>query len=365
MRELESYSIEELEELTGYDRRTVSYYISEGLLPKVGRRGRNTRYGREFVDRLKFITRAKDLQDSGKLPSVTLADMATLIDTLEPEDIAEAGKSNRKLQELFAQALDENQDEGLDESPDEPSYTRLGEPASGECAPAAPKPSASYSLDVFADQSKSIESTVMSAEASYDSRELDEMREAMHQQMHDFQRHMMKEAEAAQYELRELIQGVRQMREELGSELKQLRQVREELAEMRRGMPRRSSMSELRQRARQWAKEQGFATHSLKVARLRPDGNSWQFPVDRKMPMLRGEFDLLCEGRPGTGDGEFIALRVPYGALREQASYFFKLAKSPTIPALVTCDQTSAATRQQDSLQLCMNDFLLHADTGK
>ena len=51
MKDLESYSIEELEQLTGVNRRRISYYISEGLLPKVGRRGRGTRYGREFVDR--------------------------------------------------------------------------------------------------------------------------------------------------------------------------------------------------------------------------------------------------------------------------------------------------------------------------
>ncbi len=47
MRELKSYSIDELEELTGFDRRTVSYYISEGLLPKVGRRGPCARSPRE------------------------------------------------------------------------------------------------------------------------------------------------------------------------------------------------------------------------------------------------------------------------------------------------------------------------------
>ncbi len=85
MRELKSYSIDELEELTGFDRRTVSYYISEGLLPKVGRRGPKTRYGQEFVDRLKFIERVKELQDAGKLPSVKLEDIARLLNRLEED----------------------------------------------------------------------------------------------------------------------------------------------------------------------------------------------------------------------------------------------------------------------------------------
>ena len=37
MRELESFSIDELVEKSGVDRRTISYYIAEGLLPRVGR----------------------------------------------------------------------------------------------------------------------------------------------------------------------------------------------------------------------------------------------------------------------------------------------------------------------------------------
>ena len=79
MVEIRSYSIDELEELTGFNQRTISYYIQQGLLPKVGRRGRSTRYPQLFVDRLKFIQRVRELQDSGRLGSVTLPRIARVI----------------------------------------------------------------------------------------------------------------------------------------------------------------------------------------------------------------------------------------------------------------------------------------------
>lgn len=79
MVEIRSYSIDELEKLTGFNQRTISYYIQQGLLPKVGRRGRSTRYPQLFVDRLKFIQRVRELQDSGRLGSVTLPRIARVI----------------------------------------------------------------------------------------------------------------------------------------------------------------------------------------------------------------------------------------------------------------------------------------------
>ena len=50
-----SYALSELVELTGFDRRTIVYYIQSGLLPKVGRRGPHTRYPDECLSRLLFI----------------------------------------------------------------------------------------------------------------------------------------------------------------------------------------------------------------------------------------------------------------------------------------------------------------------
>jgi hypothetical protein len=79
MVESRTYSMEELEELTGFNQRTIAYYIQQGLLPKVGRRGRSTRYPHLFVERLRFIQQVRSLQDGGRLGSVTLPRIAAVI----------------------------------------------------------------------------------------------------------------------------------------------------------------------------------------------------------------------------------------------------------------------------------------------
>jgi hypothetical protein len=67
-------TLNELESRSGLDKRTISYYIQEMLLPKVGRRGRRTRCPEEFLDRLMFIRRVRGLQDAGQLRAVTLSE---------------------------------------------------------------------------------------------------------------------------------------------------------------------------------------------------------------------------------------------------------------------------------------------------
>jgi len=57
-----SHSLAELVALSGFDRRTIVYYIQSGLLPKVGRRGPHTRYPEECLTRLQFIKGVKALQ---------------------------------------------------------------------------------------------------------------------------------------------------------------------------------------------------------------------------------------------------------------------------------------------------------------
>lgn len=83
----QTFTVAELEKLSGLDRRTIAYYISEGLLPKVGRRGPKTRYPREFLDRLQLIKRIRDLMDAGQLPSATLAEISAVLKVLAPQDI--------------------------------------------------------------------------------------------------------------------------------------------------------------------------------------------------------------------------------------------------------------------------------------
>ena len=67
-----TYTLEEIEKQSGFDRRTIAYYVQEDILPRVGRRGPKTRYSQLFLDRLLFIKRLRDLQDTGKIGPVTL-----------------------------------------------------------------------------------------------------------------------------------------------------------------------------------------------------------------------------------------------------------------------------------------------------
>lgn len=49
------FTIDELTEETGISVRTIHYYIKKGLLPNPKSRGPSTRYGQEYIDRLKLI----------------------------------------------------------------------------------------------------------------------------------------------------------------------------------------------------------------------------------------------------------------------------------------------------------------------
>ena len=59
----ERYSVGELAELGGVSRRTVRYYVQEGVLPTPFGVGRGDHYGRAHLDRLLQI---KALQDAGR-----------------------------------------------------------------------------------------------------------------------------------------------------------------------------------------------------------------------------------------------------------------------------------------------------------
>ncbi|MBN8280615.1 MAG: MerR family transcriptional regulator, partial [Gammaproteobacteria bacterium] len=78
-----SHSITELVEASGFDRRTIVYYIQSGLLPKVGRRGPHTRYPEESLTRLLFIKGVRDRQAGGELLTATLAEMRRALDRLD------------------------------------------------------------------------------------------------------------------------------------------------------------------------------------------------------------------------------------------------------------------------------------------
>lgn len=82
-----SYSVAELQDLSGFDRRTIVYYIQQGLVARPGRRGPNTRYPREALVRLQFIRGIKDLQNRGELLNVTLMDIRRVMESQGQEKL--------------------------------------------------------------------------------------------------------------------------------------------------------------------------------------------------------------------------------------------------------------------------------------
>ncbi len=84
-----SYTAKDLERRSGFDRRTIAYYVQEGLLPKVGRRGPRTRYPQLFLDRLQFIRRVREAEEEGEVPPVSLGEMRKLFERLPQSLIAQ------------------------------------------------------------------------------------------------------------------------------------------------------------------------------------------------------------------------------------------------------------------------------------
>lgn len=83
-----TYSISELEKLSGFNRRTITYYLQQGLIPRAGRRGPKTRYPEIVLLRLRFIRGMQELQDQGRCGTVTLKEIGILLDQLEPQRMA-------------------------------------------------------------------------------------------------------------------------------------------------------------------------------------------------------------------------------------------------------------------------------------
>lgn len=100
-----SYSLSELVDATGFDRRTIVYYIQSGLLPKVGRRGPHTRYPDECLTRLLFIKGVRNLQAEGQLLTATLAEMRRALSARDVDGIRsllERGLPADEVTALFA-----------------------------------------------------------------------------------------------------------------------------------------------------------------------------------------------------------------------------------------------------------------------
>lgn len=117
LKRMRSYTAEELVTQTGFDRRTIAYYIQQGLLPKVGRRGPRTRYPGYVRDRLLFIRCVREAEEEGEIEPMSLSDLRELFEQAHPELIARV--ANRRLSAADAlQALAEPGNVRSDRSPE-------------------------------------------------------------------------------------------------------------------------------------------------------------------------------------------------------------------------------------------------------
>lgn len=92
-----SYTASELERETGFDRRTIAYYVQEALLPKVGRRGPRTRYPKLARDRLLFIKKVREEEEAGGVGPVSLSDMREIFNRVPLEVIADVADGREPL----------------------------------------------------------------------------------------------------------------------------------------------------------------------------------------------------------------------------------------------------------------------------
>ncbi len=98
MSDLRTYTLAEIEERTGFDKRTIAYYVQQGLVPKVGRRGPKTRYPQVFLERLQFVKLIRDTQDRGEIGSLTLAEIRTILERLPEEMVGDVVAGREPLQ---------------------------------------------------------------------------------------------------------------------------------------------------------------------------------------------------------------------------------------------------------------------------
>jgi DNA-binding transcriptional MerR regulator len=111
MSESSTYTIGEIEELTGFDRRTIAYYVQQNLLPRVGRRGPRTRYSQIFLDRLRFIRKIRDLQDRGEMGPMTLVDFRHYFQSTPAETVVDIVEGREPPPEIPRRPAEEERSE--------------------------------------------------------------------------------------------------------------------------------------------------------------------------------------------------------------------------------------------------------------
>lgn len=98
--ERDELSIEELAEATGVPVRTVRFYITEGLLPGPGSRGKAAAYRREHLARLRLIR----LLVRQRLPLAEIRDVLARLDDAEVDDLLAREEQRTATLEQSAQA---------------------------------------------------------------------------------------------------------------------------------------------------------------------------------------------------------------------------------------------------------------------
>jgi DNA-binding transcriptional MerR regulator len=211
----QTYSLNELEDRSGFDGRTIAYYISLDLLPKVGRRGPKTRYSQEFIDRLMFTRRVRDLQDAGKLRAVTLSEIKEVIDELPADELRQASSSR---------GIPERRIAGLFPEPDLDT---------GDLAGVAEE-SATWSVGSFSAPTAQIKAPHKAADKAAGMASASQRRRALQSQMESVEAVMMESRRRDSSELDKLTSGMRRARDELRHMHEQTREeMRAEMGELK------------------------------------------------------------------------------------------------------------------------------------
>jgi len=120
------YSIKELERQTGLPRRTIHYYVKEGMIPPPEGQGRNARYGEEHRLRLLLI---RDMKDSTHL---RLEGIREIIEPMSEDDL------RREVTRLREERGDETAEDRL-----ESDWERMA-----EGSPLPPDANLAYSMRI-------------------------------------------------------------------------------------------------------------------------------------------------------------------------------------------------------------------------
>jgi len=84
----EFYTLDQLVEKTGTNKRTIAYYIQLGLLPGVGRRGRRTVYPADFLTKLKILNNYNEERDKGRFADWTLGRVKKTFNNINSDMLA-------------------------------------------------------------------------------------------------------------------------------------------------------------------------------------------------------------------------------------------------------------------------------------